>query len=86
LKAPKEKIAAAVRETKCRLDNPLTEAQKGIKVVAEAERQRTIQKTMDKQSKRASVTDILPQLNDPTIISLGIVVMVMLLQIGRAHV
>ena len=38
MKASKEKTAAAAREAKRRLENPLTEAQKA----AEVERQRTI--------------------------------------------
>ena len=51
MKASKEKTAVAVRVAKRRLENPLTEAQK----VAEAERQRKIQRTGDEKCERLRV-------------------------------
>ncbi len=42
MKVPKEKTAAVARETKRRLENPLTEAPKAEKAAAEAERLRKI--------------------------------------------
>ena len=42
MKLPKEKSAAAAREAKRRLENPVTEAQKVEKATAEAERLRKI--------------------------------------------
>jgi hypothetical protein len=52
MKASKEKNAAAARHAKPRLENPLTEVQRAEKVVAEAERQRKIQRTADEKSER----------------------------------
>ncbi len=42
MKVPKEKTAAAARDAKRRLENPLTEAQKAEKAAAESERLRKI--------------------------------------------
>ncbi len=39
MKVPKEKTAAAARDAKRRLENPLTESQKAERVAVEAERQ-----------------------------------------------
>ena len=52
MKLPNEKSAAAAREAKRRLENPLTEAQKAEKVAVEAERLRKIKRTADKNSER----------------------------------
>jgi hypothetical protein len=45
MKASKGQIAVVAREANRRLESPLREAQKSEKVVAEAERQRKIQRT-----------------------------------------
>ena len=45
MKAAKDKTSVAARKSKRRLENPLTEAQKAEKVVAEVERQRKNQRT-----------------------------------------
>ena len=50
MKLPKEKSSAAARDAKCRLENPLTEAQKAEKAAVEAERLRKIQRTTDRNS------------------------------------
>jgi hypothetical protein len=55
MKAQKEKAAAAARDAKRRLDNPLTEAEKAKKSAAEVEWQRLIQRTADEKSERAKV-------------------------------
>ncbi len=55
MKLPKEKSAAAAREVKRRLENPLTEAQKAEKVAVEAERLLKIQRTVDRNSERLRV-------------------------------
>ncbi len=52
---PKEKSTVAERETKRRLENPLTEAQKAEKVAVDAERLRKIQRTIDRNSERLKV-------------------------------
>ncbi len=46
------KTVVAARKAKRRLENPLTKAQKAKKVVAEAERQRKIQRTADEKCER----------------------------------
>ena len=51
MKASKEKTAAAARDSKRRLENPLTEAHK----VAEAERQRKIKQMADKKCENLRV-------------------------------
>ena len=55
MKLPKEKSAAAAREAKRRLENPLTEAQKAEKATVDAERLRKIQRTADRNSERLRV-------------------------------
>ncbi len=52
MKASKKKTAAAARHAKRRLENPLTEAEKAEKMVAEAERQRRIQRTADEKCEK----------------------------------
>ncbi len=52
MKLPNEKTAAAAREAKRRLLNPLTEAKKAEKAAVEAERLRKIQRTADRNSER----------------------------------
>ena len=52
MKSPKQKYAAAARDAKRRLENPLTESQKAEKAAAEAERIRKIQRTADRNSER----------------------------------
>ncbi len=52
MKSPNEKSAAATREAKRRLENPLTEAQKAEKAAVEAERLRKIQRTAYRNSER----------------------------------
>ena len=52
MKVQKMKTAVAVRKTKRRLENPLTEAQKSEKVAAEAERLRKNQRTANENSER----------------------------------
>jgi hypothetical protein len=52
MKLPNEKTAAAARDAKRRLENPLTEAQKAEKAAVEAERLRKIQRTEDINSER----------------------------------
>jgi alkanesulfonate monooxygenase SsuD/methylene tetrahydromethanopterin reductase-like flavin-dependent oxidoreductase (luciferase family) len=52
---PKEKSAAAIREAKRRLENPLTEAQKAEKAADDVERLRKIHRTADRNSKRLRV-------------------------------
>ena len=55
MKLSNEKSAAAAREAKRRLENPLTEAQKVEKAAVEAERLRKIQRTTDRNSERLRV-------------------------------
>jgi len=55
MKARIEIVAAAARETKRRLDNPLTDAEKAEKFMDEAERPRKIHWTEDEKSERANV-------------------------------
>ena len=55
MKLPNEKTAAAARDAKRRLENPLTEAQKVEKATVEAERLRKIQRTADRNSERLRV-------------------------------
>jgi hypothetical protein len=55
MKARKEKIVVAARETKRRLDNPFSEAEKAEKSVAQAERRRKIHRTADEKCERARV-------------------------------
>jgi len=55
MKASKEKIAAAARDAKRRLENSLTEAPKGEKVATEAERQQKIQRTAVEKCQRPRV-------------------------------
>jgi hypothetical protein len=52
MKLPKQKSAAAARDAKRRLENPLTKAQEVEKATAEAERIRKIQRTADRNSER----------------------------------
>jgi len=52
MKLPKDKSAAAAREAKRRLENPVIEAQKAEKSAVEAERLRKIQRTADSNSER----------------------------------
>ncbi len=52
MKLLKEKTAAAARDAKRRLENPLTKAQKAEKVAVEAKRIPKIQRTADRNSER----------------------------------
>ena len=54
MKLPKEKFAAAARDAKRRLENPLTRAQKAEKAAVDVERLRKIQRTADRNSERLS--------------------------------
>ena len=55
MKLPNEKTAAAARDAKRRLENPLTEAQKAEKSAVNAERLLKIQRTLDINSERLRV-------------------------------
>ncbi len=52
MKSTKQKSAAAAREAKRRLKNPLTETQKADKAAVEAERIRKILRMADRNSER----------------------------------
>jgi hypothetical protein len=52
MKLPNEKTAAAARDAKRRLENPLIEAQIAEKAAVNAERLRKIQRTADRNSER----------------------------------
>ena len=55
MKLPKEKSAAAAREAKRRLDNPLKQTQQSEKAAVDAERLHKIQRTANINSERLRV-------------------------------